>query len=186
MKKTALFILLTSLFVFKNVKVNAQDYGFKSDEFLFSSGLGISSSKTGENSNFGYRALLGCGVFVSKKSTVNMNLDIVGLVDNNSVFVELFGKTYSNPEKRLSFFGKYGISYFEKQIDKIDKVGYNILLFSPGINYFISNSISLEANFGNIGYNFEKAQAKGSLGTSKINFGIDLNRIQFGLLIKRN
>jgi len=129
---------------------------------------------------------LGCGVFVSKKSTINMNLDIVGLVDNNSVSVELFGKTYTNPEKRLSFFGKYGISYFEKQIDKIDKVGYNILLFSPGINYFISNSISLEANFGNIGYNFENAQAKGSLGTSKINFGIDLNRIQFGLLIKRN
>jgi hypothetical protein len=186
MKKTALIIIITSLFVGNNFQLKAQENGFQSNEFLFSGGLGLSNTKVGSNSNLGYNVLLGCGVFVSKKSTVNMNLDINGLINNNKVSVELFGRTYITPEKRFSFFGKYGLGYFENQIDKVDYVGYKILLFSPGINYFITNNISLEASFGSIGYYSEKEQTQGSIAKSRFNLGLDLTRLNFGILIKRN
>lgn len=185
MKKTTLILFFLSLFLGVDFQAKAQEYGFQSDEFLFFGGLGISNTNVGNNSNLGYNVLLGCGVFVSKKTTVNLNLDINSLIKNNKVSIELFGKTYATPEKRFSFFGKYGLGYVEKEIDEVDYIGYKILLFSPGINYFISKNISVEATFGNIGFQSDKEQTAGSTTKSNYQLGLDLTRLNFGILIKR-
>jgi outer membrane protein len=184
-KKTTLILFFVSLFLGVNFQVKAQEYGFQSDEFLFFGGLGVSNTNVASNSNLGYNVLLGCGVFVSKKTTVNMNLDINALIKNKKVSIELFGRTYATPEKRFSFFGKYGLGYVEKEIDEVDYVGYKIVLFSPGINYFISKNISLEATFGNIGFQSEKEQTAGSAAKLNYQLGLDLTRLNFGILIKR-
>lgn len=133
------------------------------------------------------------GYFISDKIVVggklslgqNKTTDSI-VVENNSVFsAGVFTRYYTSPKSRFSLFGHLGFN-FNTQTENISKSNVNgfDLGLSPGISYFLSDKLAIEATFGQLGFETSKPDVAGAVSTNTVNFDLNLSNIGFGLIYK--
>lgn len=116
----------------------------------------------------------------------------------------VFGRYYFNPEKKFSFFSGLAFSYlniknssensnlvFSSQLNpnvnsnssSINQNGF-LASFIPGVNYFLSNKFSLEANIGILSYSSIKADYQDAKALNTFNIGLNLSNVNLGLVYR--
>lgn len=160
--------------------------GFGKGDFVISGAFGFTSSE----GNSSFKILPSAAYFLKD------NLALIGTIGyeenagsssstpgGSDDFIVAAGvRLFKNPASQFSLFAQ-GLLEFRSQSFGGNANGSSIgIAFSPGINYFVSNSFSIEATFGEIGFGSTSPPVGDS--TSGFNFGIDMRDIGFGLNYK--
>ncbi len=175
----------------------AQTEGFKGTSFI-SGQVGYSSTENNATSikSDDFSILPTVGHFVSPTIAVGAGLgyqssvvksDILDAKNTNSAFVIMpFARKYWSLGDKLFIFGQIDVPMaFGKVKDEVAGVStstnYNSFGVNvrPGLDYFLSDSWSMEATIGQFGYN--TAKPEGGKSTDNYNFGLNLNSITFGV-----
>lgn len=200
MKKILLSAIAVMAFGFANAQ-EASTTGFAEGDLFMSGSFGYSSTKTGDVKSNEFSIAPRVGYFVTNNIAVGGQLGYVsgtdtevdGMggtfdVDTNVFTVGAFGRYYFTPARNFSFFGHLGFDYATAKTEtegvdgEVKADGFQIAL-APGISYFVSEHIALEATFGNLGYNtYEVDGAEDS--TDSFELSADLTNITFGILYK--
>lgn len=197
-------ILLSAVAIMAFGFANAQDTptkGFAKGDVFVSGSVGFGSEKTGELKSNVFNISPKAGYFVTENIAVGVKLGYTSGKDTNQVgpgTVEVktnafeagaFGRYYFTPASQFSFFGELSAG-FNSSKSEIEGVpgesksnGFNVGL-APGISYFVSNNIALEATFGLLGYNTNKPDFDGAESTDTFNIGANLSDIRFGIVYK--
>lgn len=191
MKKTIASIVLS--FLFLNT-MNAQNGGLKKGDTYASGLFGVSHSKSGDekatdilfspsvgymvNNNIALGLSAGYGSSVSKLGSVKTSEDII---TSAGVFVTY----YFNPQSKFSMFGTAGVGYLLTNDKLTDEkfTGIDVGI-SPGVSYFVSNNLALQATIGRLGFSSLKSNEPGAEATNKIDLGLNLATTNFGLIWK--
>lgn len=158
----------------------------KSNEFGFSPKVGFFVSD-----NFAIGATLGYTSQTNERPAINpTTLEPVDAEDKTTAFsAGVFGRYYVTPVNQFSFFAELSASFvaakneiaFVDEDAKFDGLNFE---FAPGISYFVSDCLTLEASYGIIGYNTYKADTEGAEATNTFNVGLDFSNINFGIAYK--
>jgi hypothetical protein len=155
---------------------SSSSYGFSKGDFVLSGSFEFSASDG--NNGFGFKPSL--GYFINDKVLLGASIGYRSkLAKTNDLnpdgfSFDLFGRYYTTPKSQFSLFGQAKLGFVSR-----DGGGTTIGLgVSPGINYFVSKSFTIEAQFGELGF----ASTSGN-GVSSTSFGLGLNlsNINFGL-----
>jgi hypothetical protein len=203
MKKVVLFLVMASNLLVANAQKN-ENVGFEKGNILLSGALSFSSrDNAGENSSE-FKVTPNAGFFLTDKILFGINVGIgsltqtadkldssgnrIGSLTTKDQLTSEFGvflRYYFTPNKTFSFFSQFGANY-KTTNDKIAKVRNNEISMeiSPGMNYFLSEKVSIQANLGKLSFSNSKSDLPGSKADNS--FGIDLNltSISFGLNYK--
>ena len=150
---------------------------FVSNNFAIGAKLGINSTKSTEY-----------GVDVPQLGYLDFGGDALEVKENTTSF-GVFGRYYFTPSSKFSVFGNAGLDYSSTKWtvdgstadDKFNTIEFAV---SPGVNYFLSNHFSMEAQFGKLGYSSAKWSTDGAKATSTFGLDLDLSTISFGLNYK--
>ncbi|MBP2833534.1 porin family protein [Aquimarina sp. U1-2] len=198
-------VMLTAMAVVSFVTAKAQDAigseGFANGDVFISGAVGYGSTKTGDTKSNTLTLTPRVGYFVDSNFVIGLRAGYVSESLENTViedtFVEEldintleiggFGRYYSTPADKFSFFGELAISYLSTDTDfgtgdfKTDGFGIG---FSPGINYFLSPNIAIEAAWGALSYVTVEPDFEGAESTDTFEIGLDLDDITLGLVYK--
>lgn len=105
----------------------------------------------------------------------------------NSFIINPMVRKYWNLGGKLYLFGQLDVNYSTGKSETTftgnptTKVSVNSLGFNlkPGLDYFISNNLSLEATIGNLGYSRDRRD--GERANEKFNLGLNLGNINIGV-----
>ncbi|WP_055446209.1 outer membrane beta-barrel protein [Lacinutrix mariniflava] len=191
--------------------VNAQEDttvgGFANGDVFISGAVGFGSTTQGDSKDNQFEISPKVGFFVSDNIAVGVSLGFESFKNENSginpvTFEEatieskrtslsagVFGRYYATPASQFSFFGELAAKFvaskneqdFVEEDQKFDGLDFE---FAPGISYFVSDSITLEASIGVLGYNTFKADVDGAEARNQFNIGLDLSDINFGIAYK--
>lgn len=195
MKNSFLFILTM---VFGLSIVNAQDEvttgGFAKGDFYASGSIGFGTQNSpGDFKDNAFTIMPAFGYFVSDNIAIGAEL---GLMTNksksgstttsnvNQFSAGVYGKYYFTPANQFSFFTKLGVGTFsweDKEVSNSKVNGFEVA-FVPGINYFLSNCIALQASIGTLGYSTSKPDVSGAESTDTFGFNLNLKDINFGVV----
>jgi len=199
-------ILLSAVAVMAFGFANAQDVpttGFSQGDVFISGAVGYTSEKTGDFKTDQFKIIPRAAYFVTNNISVGVQLGyttgtattVVGgpvdpiTVENDVKTFEAgaFGRYYFTPARNFSFFGQLGVGYMSTKTEPeggpdTKDTGINLGL-APGISYFVSEHIALEATFGLLGYNSVNPDGDGD-NTNTFNIGTDFNDINFGIVYK--
>ena len=107
--------------------------------------------------------------------------------DDSSIAFGLAGRYYFTPASQFSVFAELGAEY-ESTKDNLSNPTYTVngfdVALAPGINYHLSNHFSVEAKWGVLGFESEKADVTGAENVTEFNFGLDLRDLMIGLNYK--
>ncbi|WP_299885694.1 outer membrane beta-barrel protein [uncultured Lacinutrix sp.] len=186
--------------------VNAQEDssskgGFEKGDVFISGSVGFGSESQADDKTNGFTIAPRVGFFVSENIAVGAQLSYGSFTDETKVAdttiedkdttfgAGVFGRYYFTPDSQFSIFGELaaGISSTKNEQTGVDvdakSNGFNIGI-APGISYFVSNNIALEASFGVLGYSSDKADFDGAEARNNFNFGVNLSDINFGIIYK--
>lgn len=200
MKKILLSAIAVMAFGFANAQETSTT-GFAEGDLFMSGSFGYSSTKTGDVKSNQFSIAPRVGYFVTNNIAIGGQLGYVSGtdtesdgfggtydVDTNVFTVGAFGRYYFTPARNFSFFGHLGLDYGSTKTEtegvdgEVKGDGFKIAL-APGISYFVSDHIALEATFGALGYStFEMDGAEDS--TDSFELSADLTNITFGILYK--
>lgn len=200
MKKVLLSAIAVMAFGFANAQEDSTT-GFAKGDLFMSGSFGYSSTKTGDVKSNQFSIAPKAGYFVTNNIAVGGQLGYLSGTDTNidglgnevdtdsSIFtVGAFGRYYFTPARNFSFFGHLGFDYatLKSETEGVEGEnkadGFQIAL-APGISYFVSDHIALEATFGTLGYStYEQDGAEDS--TDSFELSADLTNITFGILYK--
>ena len=200
-------LLLTAAAVFAFSFANAQDSsasgeGFSKGNVMLSGSVGVNSEKTGEDKASGFNFSPRAGFFVTDNIAVGVALGFSSTKQEDSSPIEdkktdfsagVFGRYYFTPASKFSVFGQLGVnmnSYKNESTNNVSGLtlsskgsGFGVAL-APGVSYFLSNHFALEATWGVLGFDSSKPDATGADTTTNVDFGLDLNDLNFGLVYK--
>lgn len=178
--------------------------GFSEGDVFMTGSVGFGSQKYGDAKTNQFTIAPKAGYFVTSNIALGAQIgytsatetEVVGGpfgpvtadTDTNTFTVGVFGRYYFTPARNFSFFGQLGVDYATAKSEtegipgenKAD--GFNVGL-APGISYFVSDHIALEATFGLLGYNTVKVDGD-SESTNSFEIGADFTNIQFGIVYK--
>ena len=194
-------LLLSAIAVFGFSNVNAQEEGestkgFSKGDIFVTGSLSFGSESTGDikENSFGFSPK--AAYFVTENIAVGVALGYTSSKDEapgvedieiNMLEAGVFGRYYLTPAKQFSIFGELGANYqtstWEQGPAELDTDGFNIG-FAPGISYFVSDCIALEASFGVLKYATSEPDVAGSESTDTFDFGLNLSDISFGMVYK--
>ena len=109
----------------------------------------------------------------------------------NSLSAGAFGRYYFTPKKRFSIFTELGVNYLTTKREYNGFAAFTETRtngfgarFAPGINYFVSKSIALEASVGILSYATAKDDLPGANSTNAFNLNLDLSNVNFGVVLR--
>lgn len=174
--------------------------GFKKNDVFASGTFGYSSEKTGDVKTTEFQIVPRVGFFVSDNFAIGAQLGYVssefpletdfGVVDVKASGFEAgaFARYYSTPANAFSFFGQLSASYASVNTEadgggefKTNGFGFEL---APGISYFVSDHIALEATFGKLGYSTVKPDFDGAESTDTFDLSLNLSNVTFGIAYK--
>ena len=202
-------VLLTAIAVFGFTFANAQDSGasvngFSKGNLFISGSVGVSSEKTGNVKANGFTFSPRVGYFVSNNIAVGVALGFDSSKNDNGVntinkgnqfSAGAFGRYYFMPSSQFSVFGQLGfnidstksttdVTFGNVTTSTVSKAnGFGVAL-APGVSYFLSNHFAIEATWGVLNFNSKKPDVAGADTTTNVNFGLNLNNLNFGLVYK--
>lgn len=176
--------------------------GFKSGDMFISGAIGFGSEKEGDNKVTQFELSPKAAYFVTNNIAVGLQIGFTSrkAEDSNGITTTetktntfgagAFGRYYLTPANRFSFFGQVGLGFTTSKTEydtpgtPEDKDnGFNIGV-APGISYFVSDNLALEATFGILGYNTTKPDFDGAESTDQFNIGLNMSDINFGIVYK--
>ena len=167
------------------MSLNAYSQGFEVNNFTFTGSLSLTNTKYLGESKTSYSFLLGSGLFVTDRTRLGLNFGASNISDIQDNFtIDINARFYSKAKNRFSLFGNSSFGYQESDADNIKSNSYKISV-SPGFNYFITENLAIEAMFGELSYSITKPDMTVNDKVHTINFGLDLNNLSFGILLKR-
>lgn len=202
MKKLLLSAAAVMVFGLANAQETTGTTGFSKGDVFITGAVGYGSESTGDNETSTFTFSPKAGYFVTENIAVGINLGYTsqteteedGLgdtfdTDTNTLEVGAFGRYYFTPARNFSFFGQLavGMTSSKTEVEGVDgeykENGFNLGL-APGISYFVSEHIALEATFGLLGYNTSEPDVDGAESTDNFNIGANFNDINFGIVYK--
>ncbi len=192
MKKSIVFFYL----FFSMLNVIAQNDSFKKGDNIISGSIGLFSEndKDLEIKSNSISFFTGFGHFIKDNISLGASLGIISgkeiesniVTDDARVLAfDVFGRYYLNPKSKILLFGQLdlGCGFANDNIADIQTRIFNISA-TPGIDYFITEKIALEAGFGTIGYTFLKDNVEGANGVSRFDLNLNLGKIDFGVIYR--
>lgn len=183
MKKQIVILFLSITPFLSKSQIN----GFSKDDFIFSAKMNVVNYNTADKKYLNHQFNLNFGEFYSKNVAVGVGFAFGTsgkLADNFSAGI--FGKYYTSPSSKFSFLTKSALQYNRSQDEEETVSSGSSLMFSPGVSYFLTNRLALEAYFGNIGYSTSKNEEGNKVRTNKFELGFDARNISFGILLRGN
>lgn len=196
-------IILTMAAVFALTFANAQDkkeggMGFGKGDLYLSGQAGFSSTKTGDQKDDNFTLAPGLGYFVTSNvaiegqlmfnsGTTNTGAPLADDVKTTGIGIAAGAKYFWTPASQFSVSLGARLSYMSTKVDPgsndytTKEIGFHIPV---GVNYFVSNSFALTAEWGGLGYTSNDNGGNGADKTNNINVGLDMSSISFGLLYK--
>lgn len=207
--KKLLFTAAIAVLGFTSVSAQEQTTvgGFDQGDIFISGSVGFGSTSQGDikgnqfeispkvgffvSDNIAIGATLGYASQTSERPAINpTTLELVDAEDKTTAFsAGVFGRYYATPVNQFSFFAELSASFvasknevaFVDEDAKFDGLNFEL---APGISYFVSDCITLEASYGIIGYNTFKADTEGAEARNNFNVGLDFSNINFGIAYK--
>jgi opacity protein-like surface antigen len=178
MAKKSIILFVISFTVFQIA--SAQSFGFEKQDASISGNVSVQNVENKNNYEFTARG----GFMLSN----NFSLGFFSLISqdfnaSSMSMAGLYGRYYITPTGRFSLFGNLDIGFGLKKNLGAEST-MSTYHFSPGISYFITESLALESTIGEIGFSSEKlSKPSGSrintfyskLNFSSINIGIRYN-----------
>lgn len=197
MKKVLLSAFAVMAFGAVSAQETTTEGGFSQGDIFISGSVGYGSDKTGDAKETTFNVSPKAGYFVTNNIAVGLSVAYTNTKDDtdgsevttNSFGVGAFGRYYFTPANKFSFFGQLGVGYQtdKTEVEGVDGEfktnGFNVGV-APGVSYFLSKNIALEATFGILGYNTSKPDADGAESTDSFNIGLDMSDINFGIVYK--
>ena len=195
MKKVILSVAAVFAFGFANAQETVSE-GFSKGDVFINGALSFGTSKTGDNKTTGFEVAPSVGYFVTENIAVGVRLGFasdkteeVGEAElkQTTFNVGAFGRYYFTPASKFSFFGELGVNYGNSKIEqgpgeyKENNFGVQV---APGVSYFLSSNIALEASFGILGFNTVDPDVDGADKRNSFDFGLDTRDIRLGLVYK--
>ncbi len=165
--------------------------GFDSGDFVISGSFGVNSS----SGTTTFKILPSAAYFIKDNMAIVGSIGYEQGAGSNSAPISITGLTagsddiiiaaglrlFKNPKSQFSLFAQ-GLIEFRSQSFGGGGSGTQFgIVFNPGINYFVSNSFSIEATFGEVGF---RSTSSGGSSSSGVELGIDMRNIGFGLTYK--
>lgn len=183
MKKTIYYTLFLIITCSASSMVYSQAY--EVNNFTFTGGLSLNSTKYLGNTETNYQFIIGSGLFVTNNVRLGLNFGVKNIKDVQDNFsIEINARKYSKSKNRFSLFGNLSFGYDESESDNIKSNAYQLSV-SPGLNYFITDNLAIEASFGELSYASIKPDVTKKEKMNKFNFSVDLTNIKFGIILKR-
>ena len=169
MKKVLLIALVA---VFGLTSVNAQDENttgsFAKGDVFISGTASFSSVSFAGTSADAFTIAPSAGYFINENIALGLSVsysDATLEFDGDDISVStfgggVFGRYYLTPSNQFSFFGNVGIGYSTADMAGVD-LNTISAAFAPGISYFVSDCIAIEAAVGVLGYSSSKFDAEG-------------------------
>lgn len=197
MKKIVLSAVAVMAFGFANAQETTGTTGFSKGDVFITGAVGYGSESTGDDETNTFTFSPKAGYFVTENIAVGLQLGYTSQTeteadidtDTNSLEFGAFGRYYFTPARNFSFFGQLGlgITSSKTEVEGIDgefkENGFNVAL-APGISYFVSEHIALEATFGLLGYKTTEPDVDGAESTDTFNIGANFSDINFGIVYK--
>lgn len=209
MKKIVLSLAALLVVTFANAQEETSGgKGFSNGDVFISGAVGFGTTSTGDLSESEFTIAPRVGFFVSDNIAIGVELGYVSSTSdvatfdpiigetsyelkNNTFAIGGFGRYYATPASDFSIFGQLSIAYATSKSEAADldgssefkANGFNFGL-APGISYFVSDNLALEATFGVLGYTTLKPDYEGAESTDTFEIGLDMNDINFGILYK--
>jgi len=194
-------IILTVAAVFALSFANAQDKkegsaGFAKGDLYVSGTANLSNEKTGDVKTDKLTLAPGIGYFLTDNVALEGNLNISSGKDvdattlaetKKSGFGVAVGvKYFWTPASQFSLSIGGKISYDSNKTDTgvsttSKVIGLNVPV---GLHYFVSDSFAITSTWGGLGYTSDDNGGDGAEKTNKINLGLDMSAISFGLIYK--
>jgi hypothetical protein len=193
MKKTALILILSTTLM--GAFAQKSSVGFAKENIVVTGALAFSTTDGGNDTKTtDFKIAPSVGYFLTDKVALGVNFGYgagttkagtVTTEDNDMVELGAFARYYYTPAKAFSIFNQVGVSYATTN-DKIAKLKNNSFSFhfAPGVNYFMSERVSVQATLGSISYSTSKADVAGAKSNSVLGVDLNLNSISFGLNYK--
>jgi outer membrane protein W len=199
MKKTLLSISALFAFAYASAQEEPATSGFKSGDVFASGTLSYSTQKTGDTKTNQFAVSPSFGYFVNDNIAVGV---MIGYTSRDykptdekytTLTTGLFGRYYFNPANKFTIYGQLQAGYVSSKSKT--NFGDGTVEFKdngfaasvgPGFNYWLSNHLALESNFGIIGYSSTKPDDNGGnpQSTDTFTIGLDFANINFGVVYK--
>lgn len=195
MKKVILSVAAIFAFGFANAQETVSE-GFTKGDVFISGALKFGSTKEGDSKTTGFEVAPSVGYFVTENIAVGVRLGfssdkveepLEDEIKTTAFTVGAFGRYYFTPASKFSFFGELEAQYGNRKVEegpgeyKENNFGVNV---APGVSYFLSSNIALEASFGILGFNTVDPDVDGADKTNSFDFGLDTRDIRLGLVYK--
>jgi len=199
MKKVILSVAAVFAFGFANAQETVSE-GFTNGDVFISGAVGFESSKTGDAKTNVFEVAPSVGFFVTPNIAVGGRVGFTSQkqeepledeIKTTTFTIGAFGRYYFTPASKFSFFGELAVNYgnSKREVEtplgdiesKSDGFGVQV---APGVSYFLSKNIAIEATWGVLGYNTVKPDADGAESTDTFEFGLNLRDINFGIVYK--
>ena len=191
---------MAAVAVFGFTTINAQEKattgGFAKGDVFATGSVGFGSEKEGDVKDNTFSFSPKAGYFVTENIAVGVALGLTTTKNEvpnvedfktNMFEVGAFGRYYFTPAKQFSIFGELGANFesskAEQGSNELKNNGFNLGV-APGISYFVSDCLSLEASFGVLNYSTNEDDIDGAESTDSFNFGLNLSDINFGITYK--
>lgn len=194
MKKTALILILSTTLMGAFAQ-KSSSVGFAKENIVVTGALAFSTTDDGNDTKTtDFKIAPSVGYFLTDKVAMGVNFGYgagttkagtVTTKDNDMVELGAFARYYYTPAKAFSIFNQVGVNYVTTN-DKIAKAKNNSFSFhlAPGVNYFLSEKVAVQATLGSISYSTSKADVAGAKSNSILGVDLNLNSISFGLNYK--
>ena len=186
--------------------------GFKKGDIILTGVVAFSSTKTGEIKGSSFAVMPSAGYFVTNNIVLGVSLGYIRtkadaylvLEDyyedyeqlTNTFSADAFGRYYFTPANNFSIFGQVSAGFATSKRELSDtNIEYKNngfgAAFAPGVSYFVSQHLALEASFGIISYTSVTPKTINGLGqeteedsADNFNVGLNMSNIYFGLIYK--
>jgi hypothetical protein len=212
MKKIILSVAAVMAFGFANAQ-DKDGAGLAKGDLVLTGAFNYQSETTGDAKVSGLTVLPGVGYMMSDKLMIVGSLGITtgtestGVAGAEDAKVSGFGfdagvRYFFTPADNfsISLGGQLGYGTrstnvglvedeetgIEEEVILADDLKTTITSFTVpvGMHYFVSNNFAIQALWGGLGYSSSKPDVTGAEATNKINLGLDMSSISFGLLYK--
>lgn len=197
----------------ENVTEAPASEGFKKGDVILTGAVAFSGTKTGEIKGSSFSVMPSAGYFLTNNIAVGVSLgyghseeDVYIGLDSpypqmanqvaNTFSADVYGRYYFTAAKKFSLFAQLSAGF---ATSKREFEGTNIefktnsfgAAIAPGISYFLTSHLALEASFGIINYTTYNPENIDIYGygadedtTNNFNIGLNLSNIYFGLVYK--
>ncbi len=165
----------------------SQSGGFLKNDFIVTSKLNLTNLNTTQNDDFVMHQFnFSTGEMLSENIAAGIEFGFGSNGKLNKNFsAGLFARYYFTPKDNFSVFTKTSLQYFRSQTDNRLNQGGS-LICSPGVSYFLTKHIAVEAFFGNMGFSSSQTENNKDTRQNNFVFGFDATNISFGVIIKGN